>query len=593
MSVRSSSDRSAEAAGPTGRAPSRARRRGLLVATLTAVALATAACGGSSGAGSTGSSGSSSGAVTKGGVLKIGTINYVDSVNPFNYIEAQGLLVQQMIFPTLVQYKVGATEFEGDLADSWQQAADGKSITFKLKTTGKWSDGKPITSDDVAWTINTTLKYVDDSTATQAGAVQHIVKADAPDAGTLVVSYDAPMANALPQLQTLPILPRHVWEPLAGADGKGLKTFAPEQKLPVVTGGAYTLEKWEKKGTTVLKADPNFYGPKSNVDAIALVYFTNDDAMLADLKAGKIDWVDEVPIAAATTLAKEKSITLQEIKGDQANNITWNSNPKKKKNRELLDPKVKKALSQTIDRARIIEVVYGGHANPVESILGDIAGKWENSSLGPLKRDVAAANATLDQLGYAKGADGIRVAPAKDGQPAHPMAYEVMVPDSINFNGKRQFEILRDNFAEAGVKLTLKAGGDSTAAYAYETGDSCDATKGTGYEDFDLATWDWVGYRDPDFQLSVVTKAQWCGWSDTGYDNPAYDRLYTQQATLVDESARKAMVDQMQKIVYDDYVYTQLVNMNSIDAHLNGWGGFHPELNGYSKQFYTAVGKTA
>ena len=42
--------------------------------------------------------------------------------------------------------------------------------------------------------------------------------------------------------------------------------------------------------------------------------------------------------------------------------------------------------------------------------------------------------------------------------------------------------------------------------------------------------WDWVGYIDPDFMLSVVTKGQWCSWSDTGWDNPEYDKLYSSRA---------------------------------------------------------------
>ena len=578
--------------------PATGRKLPALAATTTALALALAGCGSGSTAG-TGSSptgsatGSATGAVQQGGVLKIGSINYIDSVNPFNYIESAGLQAQLMIFPTLVQYKPGAEEIEGDLADSWQTSPDGKVLTFALKTTGKWSDGKPITADDAAWTLNTTIKFKDDATAVAAGSVNHLVKAEAPDPAKLVLTYDAPVANALPQLQALVMLPRHVWEPFAAGDGKQLKTFAPQEKLPVVTGGPYTLEKWAKKGTSVLKADPNFYGPKSHVDAVAYVYYTNEDAMLADLKGGKIDWAEEVPITAATKLAQDKTLVVSEIPGAETTNITWNNNPRKKKNLELLDKAVKRALSQTVDRDRIIEVVFGGHANTVESLVGNIAGKWENKNLGPLKRDVAAANTALDQLGYAKGADGIRVAPAKGGQPAHPMAYQVIVPDSLNFNGKREFEIVRDNFAEAGVKLTLQAGGDSTAAYALETGDDCDAEKSTGYTDFDLAMWDWVGYKDPDFQLSVVTKGQWCSWSDTGYDNPAYDKLYDQQATLIDEAARKTMVDQMQQIIYDDVIYTQLVNMNAIESHRVGWGGFYPELGAYSKLFYTAVGKTS
>ena len=51
--------------------------------------------------------------------------------------------------------------------------------------------------------------------------------------------------------------------------------------------------------------------------------------------------------------------------------------------------------------------------------------------------------------------------------------------------------------------------------------------------------WDWVGYVDPDFMLSVVTKSQWCSWSDTGWDNPEYDKMYERQGTLVDPEERK------------------------------------------------------
>jgi peptide/nickel transport system substrate-binding protein len=566
-----------------------------------AVGLLVSACSGSTSPSTSGSaagsgtaastSASATATVKPGGVLKIGSIDYVDSFNPFNYIESAGALAQLMIFPSLVQYKPGAEEFEGDLADSWQQSADGKTLTFTLKSGGTWSDGKPITADDVAFTVNTTVKFKDGPTGTMATAVPHVVKATAATPTSLVISYDAPVANALPLLQTLPILPRHVWEPLAAGDGKKLKTFVPEQQLPIVSGGAYSLEKYEKKGTSVFKANKTFYGPTSLVDAVAYVYFTNEDAMLTDLKAAKIDWAEEVPITAATKLKDDASVVVVEIPGSETTNITWNSNPKKKKHRELLDPQVKKALSQTVDRARILDVVFGGHASTVESITGHIVGPWENTNLGPLTRDVAAANAALDKLGYAKGSDGIRVAPAKAGQPAHPMKYEVIQPDSLNFNGKREFEIIRDNFAEVGVTLTLKAGGDSTAAYALETGDTCDAEKGTGYEDFDLAVWDWVGYKDPDFMLSVATKAQWCSWSDTGYDNPALDKLYEEQGTLIDPAKRKVVVDQIQKIVYDDVVYTQLVNMNQIEAHGKAWGGFLPELNTYSKIYWTGVGK--
>ena len=95
----------------------------------------------------------------------------------------------------------------------------------------------------------------------------------------------------------------------------------------------------------------------------------------------------------------------------------------------------------------------------------------------------------------------------------------------------------------------------------------------TGYSKFDMALWDWVASPDPDFQLSVVTKGQWCSWSDTGWDNPAYDKMYEKQGTLVKESDRMDLVHQMDKIIHDNWVYTQLVNEQGIAAYDPKWEG--------------------
>jgi peptide/nickel transport system substrate-binding protein len=102
-----------------------------------------------------------------------------------------------------------------------------------------------------------------------------------------------------------------------------------------------------------------------------------------------------------------------------------------------------------------------------------------------------------------------------------------------------------------------------------------------------MAMWDWVGTVDPDFMLSVLTKGQWCSWADAGWSNPAYDKLYVQQGETVDPAKRKQLVYKMQKIVYDNFIYTQLVNTQAIDAHSDKWTGFHIQLGGYAKQYYT------
>ena len=80
--------------------------------------------------------------------------------------------------------------------------------------------------------------------------------ATAPDATTLVIHYESPVGNVLAQLETFFVLPKHVWQSKVGTDGKGLKSFHPELNLPIVTGGAYTITQYEKKGTTAFKPYP-------------------------------------------------------------------------------------------------------------------------------------------------------------------------------------------------------------------------------------------------------------------------------------------------------------------------------------------------
>ena len=587
------------------------RSRTLLVAAVAAVlAVLAAGCGGggeqavqgqtATGAETQADAATQAGEIKKGGILRIGTISYIDSFNPFNYIEAQAFNAFIMLYPQLVQYVPKQSgegiEIGGDWAKSWTTSPDGKDWTFTLHPGTKWSDGTPLTADDAAWTINTTVKYADGPTAVMAPALAHVESAEALDDTTLVIHYEQPVGNVLEQLEQLFIVPRHVYEPLVGTDGKGLKTFKPEQHLPLVSAGAFTLKQYERKGTTVFLPDPNYWGTPANVEAVALTYFTNADSMIAELREGNLDWVDQVPFNAVDVLKKDENIQVNEVPGAETTNITWNSNPYKPRNRELLDPRVKKALSMCVDRQRIIDVVFNGYATLVESIVGHIAGDMENPNLGPLEYDCAEGNRILDELGYKRGPDGIRIAPATTGryaQEAHPMEYEIITPTSTDFNIDRSFEIVQEGFAQAGVKVTQKVGGDATATYALETGDNCDPKTNSGYDSFDIAMWDWVGYIDPDFMLSVVTKGQWCSWSDTGWDNPDYDALYEKQGTTIDREERKAIVYEMQKMVYDNFVYTQLTNHVYIDAHLKTWTGIHPELNAYSKLYWTLPGMLA
>ena len=558
--------------------------RRLIAMTMLAAAVATAAgCGGGGAAPGGGSGGGS----TKGGILRVGTINYIDSLNPFVALESQSYNAFVMNYPQLVQY--GPNEkIEGDWATSWSHSADGLTWTFHLKQPAKWSDGKPLTAADAAWTGNLIVKYAAGPTALTAAALTHVTKMDAPNPGTLVIHYDKPVANVLPQLEQFWVLPEHVWLKYAGNGGKGLKTFRPEQQLPTVSGGPYTITQFQEKGTTVFKANPDFYGPKSNAQAVAMTYYTNSTSMIADLQAGNIDFADQVPYNAISSLKSDSRFELQSVPSSEVTNITINSNPLKPKNRELLDPQVRAALEYATDRNSIVKVIYAGHARPWANMLSLQSGAfWLNPAIKPLPFDIGKANQILDSLGYKRGSNGVRIVPATTGQyaqAAHPMAYDMIVPDSLDFNGDRQFQILANDWAKVGITIHEVAGGDSGQAYGLETAGK--------YTKFDFATWDWAEYVDPDAQLSYMTRAQWYSWSDTGYNNPLFNQQYLQQATLINPKQRQALVWKMEAEVAHDRPYIQLVDEDTVTANDKSWTGFYPDLNAYCKCYYTNPHKT-
>jgi peptide/nickel transport system substrate-binding protein len=556
-------------------------RRPLIALVAAALVVMTAAgCG----TGVSNSSSGSAGTVKKGGILNVGTNSSIDSLNPFIAISSQAYNAFVMEYPQLVQYGPGI-KLEGDWATSWKISNGGKTYTFHLKPGGKWSDGVPLTAEDAAWTGNTIVKYKDGASAVLAAALTHLKDMQAPNPTTLVVNYDQPIGNALAQLEQFWVLPKHVWDKQVGNNGKDLKTYRPEQHLPTVAAGAYTITSYAEKGTTVFKPNPYFYGPKSNAAAVALTDYTNSTSMIADLQAGTLDFVDQVPFDAAQSVKNSGTFNVDQGAGAEVDNITFNSNPAKPKNRELLDPKVKEALEYATDRQQIAKTVFQGFAFPWANLVSKQSqgAGWVNPAVKPLPFDIAKANQILDGLGYMRGSNGIREVPATTGkyaQPAHEMSYDMMVTTALDFSGQREFDIIANDWAKIGVKINFQNGGDSQQAYAIETAGN--------YTKYDMALWDWVGYADPDFMLSVITRPQWFSWSDTGYNNSAYDAEYTKQGTLTNFKQRQALVWKMEQQAYDQRQYIQLVNQELVTANAKSWTGFYPQLNAYCKCYYTS-----
>jgi peptide/nickel transport system substrate-binding protein len=543
-------------------------RRGALALLVAGLVLVAAGCGGSS-------MSSSKGNVKEGGTLRLGTSSRIDSLNPFVAFNQDAYTTFMYIYPFLVQYDRNL-HFAPDFATKWETSSDGKTWTFHTRPNAKWSDGKPLTAADAAWTINTDVQLQKGAAANAAGLIAHIKNATAPDANTLVIHYEAPVGNVLGQMQQLAILPKHVWAKYAANKGKNLKSFP--NGAPIVSGGAFQLTKFKKDEIALFKRNPNFYGPKPHIDGFGLRMFSNDDAMISALKAHELDALETVPPTAIATV-KKAGFVVNQVPAVTENDFIFNSNPKKTSHRELLNPKLREAFAHAIDRQKIVHVVWLDTAKPAASIIPPATGAWHNPNVKPETFDIALANKQLDALGYKKGAGGIRVA---DG---HKMSYQVITPSDLT-GVDRTFQIIQADFKKIGVNLTQKAL-DSSAAF-----DAITAPDGK-YLNFDLAMWDWVPLIDPDFMLSVVTCDQYNGWSDSGYCNAAYDAMYAKQGTTLDQKERRLVVYQMQEKLANDRPYIFLNYESWISAHSKGWDGFvdSPQgpFNSLSKQSLTEV----
>jgi peptide/nickel transport system substrate-binding protein len=542
------------------------RMRTMLVAMLAAAVVAGVWVSSSSGAGKSASTRS---AKADNSIFRLGTTNNFDSINPFVAFNQQSYTAFTNIYPTLVQYDT-SYRIVPDWATSWTTSKDGLTWTFKVHTNGKWSDGKPLTSADAAWTCNLEVKYAATITGNVAPFLSHVTRCDAPDAGTLVIHYGKPVANVLAQLGQFWVLPQHIWEPQVGAKAKNLKNYDPGAHLPIVGGGSFFIVKYDKKGTTIMQVNPNYYGPKPKLKAVGVTFFQNSDAMIAALKGGEIDGVDEVPQTVVASLKTDPKFKVVVGPGEEIRNLGFNSNPKKPKNRELLDPKVRGAIAHAINRNQIVNVVFRNYAKPAYSLLTSISAPYLNTDLAPESYDPALANAMLDKLGYKRGSGGVRVANG------HKMSYAIITPSETP-GMNREFAIVKQDLTKIGIAVTQKSL-DSTTAFSEIT-----APKNQ-YLSYDMMMWDWIGYIDPDYILTVVNCDQYGNRSDTAYCNKAYDKLYAEQGVTIDPAKRKQIIWQMQKILYRDKPYIQLAQLDLIFGYAKGWNGINPPyLNGLSK----------
>ena len=498
-----------------------------------------------------------------GDVLHIGTSYPIDSMNPFVAQSDYSYAVYEYVYPQLVQYNA-SLQIVPEFARKWSVSPDGRTWTFHTVPNARWSDGKPLTAADVAWTINSVMKYKNGPAGLWAGALEHMTGASAPNATTVVVKYSVAVANVLQALQGFPVLPRQVWAKYFTGNGSGLKTFQnvpPGNNKPMVSGGPFELVDYKPNQFALFKRNPHWWGPTPKIEGFGLQFYSNNDAMVQALRNHQVDFIGEYTPPTAVSTLRKAGFVVTTTPSISMKTFIINTNPHKTTHRELLNPAVREAIEYATDRTQIIKTAWLGLAEPGSTIIAPADGSWHDPHLHAVPFDLAKANALLNKAGYKMGPNGIRIA---DG---HPMAYNVIFPPDERGTGDRTFQIMQADLRKIGISITQQNMDDSAAFSAI-------SAPNNKYETFDMAMWDWVPPVDPDFMLSVLTCAQLGNNSDSGFCNPAYDKMFARQSTLLNSAARHQLIWQMQKYIYNARPYIILDYPDIIEAHSPAWTGF-------------------
>ena len=510
-------------------------------------------------------------------VYKVGWTREPDNLNPFVGETAPSFEIWYLTYDSLVGYDPKTLapmkgENSTGLATDWTHSADGLTWTFTIRKNAKWSDGVPLTAKDVAFTYN---YVVQNKMATLVAYTRLIDKATAIDDYTVQFKCSAPKPDMV--RSWVPILPEHIWskvDPKQAASGK----YA--NNPPYVGSGPYKAVEWKKTSNVHLVRNPSWWGPKPKIDDLYFLYYTNNDTLLQDLKAGTIDGGVDLTATQMKQLQSEPGITARAVKVDEFEDLGFNcySGPSKG-NPVLRDAKFRQALNWAVDRDKIASLVWGGTATVGTTVIPpnyyhDPDWHWEPTADVKYTYDPEIAKQKLDEAGYKDtNGDGVREYKGK------PIVLS-LIARSESVQSQMTGKLVVGWFKDVGIKVKLQVMDEATL------GDrELNYEKGVFTPDFDMFLWDWYLDYDPGSLLSYLTKGQIENWNETCWWDPEYEQLYVQQGQELDAAKRKPLIDRMQQILYEQTPYIVTVYAPDYEAYNTAkWQGYIaiPSPNGNS-----------
>lgn len=438
-------------------------------------------------------------------VLRIGYDAEVLTLDPIKTVYGPDIITQGMMFDRLRRADAQNKELFPALAESWSVSDDGKTYTFKIRE-AKFSDGSPVTAEDVAFSYQR-MRWQKDSA--YAAPFQPLEKTEA--TGPMEVQMH--LKERFTPLLTLV----QIWSagivPKAAVEKLGDDKFA---QTPV-SSGPFRLKEWKKGDRLILEKNPYYYRQgMPYLDGIEFMYVPDDNTRVQMLQGGEIDVCANVPFPLMAGLAAQ-GFQAQPQPASIIDEMLINHSVE-----PFNDIKVRQAASYGIDRQAICDAVTLGYGKPATSLMAPVL-NYFNTDIPLIARDVAKAKALL----------------AEAGKPN--VTFELVIAAG-SANDERTAVLIQSQLAEVGFTVNISKV-DSTEEWNRLVDGKYQATLNWWYNET----------LDPDNAL------RWAIWGAgdnksyyTRYNNPKVNELLDQGAATPDGDERKKIYFEAQKIAFDE-----------------------------------------
>ncbi len=482
-----------------------------------------------------------------GGTLIIGTMTEPASLNPLYLSFTAATDIHEELFLTLHRYDENMNIVAG-LAKSWKFSEDFKEVTYYLRKDVKWSDGQPVTADDVKYTFDIMrdpqLKYA------RAGGLQFVEKVEIIDPQTVKFIFNRVYSDELFDTGIM-VLPKHIMETLGSAN-------SPEFDDKLVSNGPYIVEKWIKGESLVLAANPGFYKGRPALDKIIFKFFANENSLMDAIQNGTVDMTSDLSPQYVLKVQGNPDLVTIEYPGRTFTFIGWNL-----KNPVFGDIKIRKAFTLAIDQSSILSEVL---LNKGEAATGPfLPTSWAyDQNLKSQPYDPEQAKTILSELGWKDfNREGYLIKGAR----------QVLELNLLLAQGQPVQEatalLIKEQLKKIGVKVNLS----SVDARTF--------IQGLRYGQYDAMIFSWKN----DFKVDPT--AVWHSAPEKGiynfilkYSNPSVDSLIDRGLATLSRRKAKDIWVKFQQIIADEIPATYLYVPNVVTVTYKGVRGPSSDARG-------------